>query len=254
MPAPSLSPYQWATDTLFSNGPGAGTENTKVIPTSGQLAEGLVAGESFKAQHLNALLNQYGEWLEFLSNEVTNAIDGGFTGGDTDLRDRLGPAGIWEFTRVPAVDGSDELDPSGVTTGPVQFSTPARRFHFRREVTTSAGATTLVDLADFASFEGAMLLEYAVCGVIAGTGVAAFAERETYIIAASGGSATATQVESASDTAEAGGASAISGLSFLVSNAALPELTLAITDSSQPRTVRVAGWAEFTTLAESGVG
>ena len=98
----------WATDTNFSTSPAAGENGTptKVAPSAGYIAEGLVPGKTFVGQYFNSLLNLIGTWIAYLNLSGTDEL----TYANTRTRTILLPASAgYNSTSAifapPAADG-----------------------------------------------------------------------------------------------------------------------------------------------------
>lgn len=67
MPTPTDAPIIIAQDGYYSSGPFPGLAN-KQIPNSGNIANGILPGQVFPAENMNYVLNNHGEWIEYLSS------------------------------------------------------------------------------------------------------------------------------------------------------------------------------------------
>lgn len=71
-----------ATNANWSTGPLVG-QPVKVEPTAGELANGLVAGQSVKAEHINHILNNNGSWIANIRNDLSGYYGDGSDGNAT---------------------------------------------------------------------------------------------------------------------------------------------------------------------------
>lgn len=78
MPAPATPPFDWATDTNHT-APGEPWDGlaTKVNPSAGRQAAGLQPEDNPSAEELNAVLNNFSEWLKYfqgIHESVTKTV------------------------------------------------------------------------------------------------------------------------------------------------------------------------------------
>lgn len=99
MTRPLVPPYNWASNSLYSGGPGNGRP-TKVLPSAGKVAQGWEPTEKPGPQHVNAVLNNHGQWLNYLKDiewlnwEAVALASYGLTGvGTSMLEGAVGGAG-----------------------------------------------------------------------------------------------------------------------------------------------------------------
>lgn len=67
MARPSEDPLIIATDALYSTGIYAGRPN-KIVPVSGIQTEGFLPSELLSPQNVNHMVNNHGEWIEYLKD------------------------------------------------------------------------------------------------------------------------------------------------------------------------------------------
>ena len=72
MPKPSDT-FTWATDANFASGPRSG-QPTKVDPST-DAAQGVVAGLTYPTEWVNYVLNNTGEWINWLDATVADEVD-----------------------------------------------------------------------------------------------------------------------------------------------------------------------------------
>jgi hypothetical protein len=138
MPKPTLE-NEWASNVTLTAGPYAGVRPTKVTPSAGQIADGIVSGASFKGQFVNWITNHLWSWASWLNDGssadgadahvVETNGDGeinvvGVVVGGVDLADALGVYG----------DGSD-----GDVTINASTTSLGRSFYYDNLTLTSAG-------------------------------------------------------------------------------------------------------------------
>jgi len=92
MTAPTTDPILWASDTNWSSGPRSGDPLKDTSMTAGVAAQGIVAGQTLKADQLNQVLNNLSAWVGFMESEqgqgwFGDGSDGNatITGGTTTL-------------------------------------------------------------------------------------------------------------------------------------------------------------------------
>mgnify|MGYP000477646629 CR=1 FL=1 len=113
MTAPSDNPIQWASDANYSSGPRSGSPTKDTSMSAGVAAQGIVAGQSLKADQINQALNNFGLWLEFFRGEQGTGVFGDgsdgnatITGGTTTLSRDMYYADL-------TVEGTGVLDANG---------------------------------------------------------------------------------------------------------------------------------------------
>lgn len=95
----------WASNTNFSAGPYAGVRTTKIDPSASELADGIVAGQTVKGQHVNAFLNALSRASAGLFGDGSDGAVT-ITGGTTTLtRDMYYSDLTVEGTGILATDG-----------------------------------------------------------------------------------------------------------------------------------------------------
>jgi hypothetical protein len=83
MTAPADDPILWATDTNWSSGPRSGDALKDTAMTAGVAAQGIVAGQTLKADQLNQLAWNHSQWLDYMVRQAGRAGD--WSDGDVTL-------------------------------------------------------------------------------------------------------------------------------------------------------------------------
>jgi hypothetical protein len=83
MTAPADDPILWATDTNWSSGPRSGDALKDTAMTAGVAAQGIVAGQTLKADQINQLAWNHSQWLDYMVRQGGRAGD--WSDGDVTL-------------------------------------------------------------------------------------------------------------------------------------------------------------------------
>lgn len=86
MSAPSDDPILWASDTNWSSGPRSGDPLKDTSMSPGVAAQGIVAGQTLKADQLNQALHNHSQWLAWLYDEQgLGELTGDASDGDVTI-------------------------------------------------------------------------------------------------------------------------------------------------------------------------
>lgn len=244
MTEPSDDIYDWASDTNWSSGPRSGSPTKGASPpNAATIQQGGVAGQSFKATHWNSLGDNLSRWSQYFRDQIRNVLDGGSDDSQTELRDILGVVGEHVLLR-PAAVISDLLVPGSTSFVP-NHPDPAGGIMFpSREVTTSASPEDIVVIHDIDVDMGTMIDVSIMCE-LAGS---YFRQTRHVLAVRHSSSSVDLDVDTVSD--QSAGVGTLSGLAVVASLDSGGRLSIALTDSSQPRTIRVTGWIRHLSMHE----
>ena len=133
MTAPTDDPILWGTDTNWTSGPRTGDPLKDATLTSGVAAQGIVGGQTIKADQINQALWSATQWVEYLRSEQSAGVYG--DGSDGALAAGFGTLSMTRdlFYTDGELSATDEI----ITNGFVP--------HFNGTLTTAAGAEILAD-------------------------------------------------------------------------------------------------------------
>lgn len=101
----------WASDATWASGPNSG-DATKLTPSAGQQAQGIVAGDTVKSEYLNWLLNKITDYIRWQEQEALNGIFGDASDGDVVVSGST-PLTSAKFYEDLTVQAGGVLSPAG---------------------------------------------------------------------------------------------------------------------------------------------
>jgi hypothetical protein len=85
MPRPTTDLISWASDTNWSSGSRSGSALKDTAMSAGVAAQGIVAGQTLKAEQLNQALHNFYQWLEYQRSERGGGFFGDGSSGNATI-------------------------------------------------------------------------------------------------------------------------------------------------------------------------